>query len=131
MQKDCGLWTFDNVAFLDENTLLVAEDRGDSLHRQLNRMDSIWAFDVRKQNPPGTRMIALGRDSASEKDVQFGEAGTPGFQNEGDNEPSGLHVSDGAASVSDMQGMGVNPESRRVFFTQQHGLNRIFEILIP
>lgn len=122
---------FDNVAFLDENTLLVAEDRGDTLHRQLNRLDSIWAFDIRKQNPHGARLLALGRDSASEKDVQFGEAGTPGFQNEGDNEPTGLHVSDGTASVSEMQGTTINPEARRIFFTQQHGLNRVYEILLP
>jgi hypothetical protein len=38
--------SFDNVAFVDTNTLLAAEDRGDTLHTPLNTLDSIWAFDV-------------------------------------------------------------------------------------
>ncbi len=39
---------FDNVAFADTGLLLTTEDRGDSLHRQLNKLDSIWAFDIRR-----------------------------------------------------------------------------------
>jgi hypothetical protein len=38
--------SFDNLTFADTNTLLVAEDRGDTLHEQLNRLDSVWAFRV-------------------------------------------------------------------------------------
>jgi hypothetical protein len=40
-----------------------------------------------------SRFVALGRDKLSEIDLSL--AGTPGFQNEGDNEPTGLHVSAG------------------------------------
>src|SRR5262249_24262495 len=38
--------SFDNLTFADDRTLLVAEDRGDTLHDQLNKLDSAWAFDV-------------------------------------------------------------------------------------
>jgi hypothetical protein len=41
--------SFDNLTFADANTLLVAEDRGDTLHSELNRLDSIWA--CRKYRP--------------------------------------------------------------------------------
>lgn len=123
--------SFDNLAFLDEHTLLAAEDRGDGLHTSLNRLDSIWMFDTNVQNPSGARFVALGRDSASEVDAGHLDAGTDGYQNEGDNEPTGVHVSDGNASISGMVGTNQDPESRRVFFTQQHGLNRIFEVVFP
>jgi hypothetical protein len=121
--------SFDNLAFVDSHTLLAAEDRGDSLHKQLNRLDSIWAFDVSKKNPNSARLIALGRDTASETDAAFLDASTPGFQNDGDNEPTGLIVSDGSADVDGMIGVPQDPGTVRIFFNQQHGLNRQFEIL--
>jgi len=34
--------SFDNLTFADGRTLLVTEDRGDGLHRQLNLLDSVW-----------------------------------------------------------------------------------------
>src|SRR5207244_7635163 len=35
--------SFDNLTFADDkDTILVAEDRGDTLHDQLNKLDSIW-----------------------------------------------------------------------------------------
>ena len=38
--------SFDNVTFVDDkDTILVTEDRGDTLHDQLNRLDSIWAYN--------------------------------------------------------------------------------------
>ena len=120
--------SFDNLAFVDSHTLLAAEDRGDTLHKQLNRLDSIWAFDVSKKNPNNARFVALGRDTASETDASFLDASTPGFQNEGDNEPTGLIVSDGSAGVDGMIGVNLDPANTRIFFTQQHGLNRLYEI---
>ena len=39
--------SFDNLTFADTNTILATEDRGDTLHTQLNTLDSVWAFDVR------------------------------------------------------------------------------------
>ena len=109
---------FDNIAFADRCTLLAGEDRGDMLHGQLNTMDSVWAFRV--CNPPGRhdhwtarRLIALGRDSQA-----TGE----------DNEPTGLHVSDGKVSIGGTLGRVLTPQTTRWFVTQQHGENRVFEI---
>jgi len=120
--------SFDNVAFLDAHTLLVAEDRGDGLHKQLNRLDSIWAFDIRNSNPSGNRFLALGRDPVSEKDAGYLDAEVDGYQNEGDNEPTGLHVSNGDPSVNGLLGTSVDSHAR-IFFTQQHGMNRVFEVI--
>ena len=38
---------FDNITFVDDkDTILVTEDRGDTLHDQLNKLDSIWAYKL-------------------------------------------------------------------------------------
>ena len=107
--------SFDNLTFADTSTLLVAEDRGDKLHGQLNTLDSVWAFDVRGNNLNPRRLLALGRDQAS---LDGGE----------DNEPTGLHVSEGGVTPQDMQGTHLSPQARW-FVTQQHGLNRVWEIV--
>src|SRR5689334_20028534 len=106
---------------------------GDGLHTQLNKLDSIWSFrlsdddDHDRGNVRDARFVALGRDTASEQDSIL--LGTPGFQNEGDNEPTGTHVSNGDPSIRGMLGTERSLEGARVFFTQQHGLNRIFEVV--
>src|SRR5262249_51117537 len=83
--------SFDNLAFASDRTLLAAEDRGDGLHIQLNKLDSIWAFDVAGVISPW-RLLALGRDPSAFADtLLFGE---------GDNEPTGVHVSDGDPSAA-------------------------------
>src|SRR5262249_34804896 len=38
--------SFDNITFLDANTALVTEDRGETLHQQADALDSLWAFDI-------------------------------------------------------------------------------------
>jgi hypothetical protein len=120
--------SFDNLAFASPNLLLAAEDRGDGLHIQLNTLDSVWAFPIGDdQDESSQRFIALGRDTDSEKDA--GLAGTPGFQNDGDNEPTGLHITNGATSASAMLGTKANLEGARWFVTQQHGKNTVFEIV--
>jgi hypothetical protein len=108
--------SFDNLAFVDDRTLLAAEDRGDTLHNQLNALDSIWAFDVRANGTNPRRFVALGLDAQA---IVFGE----------DNEPTGLHVSEGNSTVQGMQGKSQNPVQARWFFTQQHGNNTVWEIL--
>ena len=120
--------SFDNLTFWRGNVLLATEDRGDSLHRQLNKLDSIWGFNVASA-PHATpvRFVALGRDSASTTDAHLLDASTPGYQNEGDNEPTGLHTSDGKTCIFGLVGTD-DPEEARTFFTQQHGLNTVFEI---
>jgi len=119
--------SFDNLTFADHKTLLAAGDRGDGLHRQLNTLDSVWTFLVDGSAPK--RFIALGRDPASEPDAAFLDASTPGFQNEGDNEPTGLHVSTGSTSLEGLPGTLDNLEHPRAFLTRQHGQNEVWEIV--
>jgi Bacterial protein of unknown function (DUF839) len=69
--------SFDNLAFANEHQLLATEDRGDTLHTQLNTLDSVWAFEVKAKNKSPIRFIALGRDATS---IAHGE----------DNEPTGV-----------------------------------------
>jgi hypothetical protein len=119
--------SFDNLTFANRHTLLATEDRGDTLHKQLNALDSIWAFPLDGSEP--LRLVALGRDQQSENDVALSDAATPGYQNEGDNEPTGLHVSNGSTSKDEQPGTFENLKDARGFFTQQHGANRTYEII--
>jgi Bacterial protein of unknown function (DUF839) len=110
--------SFDNLTFADENVLLAAEDRGDDLHDQLKILDSVWAYDVTKKNIPTARLIALGRDL---------DSSPSGAE---DNEPTGLHFSEGKASIKGLIGTKtLNPNQSRLFFTQQHGENVVWEVL--
>jgi uncharacterized protein DUF839 len=121
--------SFDNLAFVDRDTLLVAEDRGDVLHRQIAILDSVWAYSLRGPDVSVSRFIALGRDPVSLNTANLGDAGTPGLQNDGDNEPTGLHVSSGATDLLHMQGTMLDQGHVRWFFTQQHGEDVTYEIL--
>src|SRR5262245_14771761 len=112
---------FDNLTFADaKDTILVAEDRGDTLHDQLNRLDSVWAYKLVNGNPAGTtvsRFIALGQDSV---------AGMLGAE---DNEPTGLHMSEGDSTINGLIGTTeFKKGSARLFITQQHGQNNLFEV---
>jgi hypothetical protein len=108
--------SFDNVVFANEHQLLAGEDRGDTLHDQLQKLDSIWACDVRVLNGRPIRFLALGRDLV---------ASIPGA---GDNEPSGVFVSNGSTSKKSLPGTEKNLDDARAFFTQQHGYNTVFEV---
>jgi hypothetical protein len=117
--------SFDNVTFLDEDTLLAAEDRGDTLHSQLDTLDSIWSYDITKSygdiNADARRMVALGRDP---------EAIAAPAEN---NEPTGIFVSDGDTKKHGLLGADDPAEQKgvRIFFTQQHGLNKTYEVVGP
>ncbi len=125
---------FDNVAFWDENRIVFVEDRGETLHAQGNALDSGWMFDARKDyssagNQP-KRIIAQGRDPSATIDAGF--LGSAGFQNDGDNEITGLHVSDGDPTVHGLLGVKEPRPFRdgwRVFYTGQHGDNITWEII--
>jgi Bacterial protein of unknown function (DUF839) len=105
--------SFDNLAFANDSQLLAAEDRGDTLHDQLQQFDSVWAFDVK--NKKTLRFIALGRDAS---------AAGPGIE---DNEPTGVFVSSGSPTQDEMLGTKDSLDDARGFFTQQHGDNNVFE----
>jgi hypothetical protein len=132
---------FDNVAFWGENRVVFVEDRGDTLHAQGNvvqpnsgALDSGWLFDTTKNyadpaNQP-IRVIAQGRDPSAT--IDSGLSGTTGFQNEGDNEITGIHVSDGDAGTGGLLGAKIpSPfnDGWRVFYTQQHGDNVTYEVI--
>lgn len=125
---------FDNVAFWDEDRIVFVEDAGDGLHKDRNALDSAWMLDVRKNyadpsNQP-VRIIAQGRDPSAT--IDSGLLGTPGFLNEGDNEITGIHVSDGDASPEGLLGAKIPrpfKDGWRVFYTSQHGDNLTYEII--
>ena len=94
--------------------MLAAEDRGDTLHAQLDKLDSVWAFAI-DGSAAARRFIALGRDSLS---LSKGE----------DNEPTGLHVSVGSTSADGLPGTITNLVKSRAFLTRQHGENVLWEI---
>jgi hypothetical protein len=108
------------------------EDAGDGLHQQRNALDSGYVVDVSDSRPTPVRFLAEGRDPSATIDASLGAAGTPGFNNDGDNEITGIHVSDGNPSVAGLLGVRV-PQlftgSWRAFWTQQHGDNRTHELL--
>jgi hypothetical protein len=125
---------FDNCAFWSKNAIVFVEDAGDTLHAQRNALDSAYLLDVTADYSDPTnqplRILAQGRDASSTIDTGF--LGMTGFQNEGDNEITGFHVSNGDPTADGLLG-AANPhpfrEGWRVFYTQQHGDNNTWEIL--
>ncbi|MDQ1628968.1 MAG: hypothetical protein QOI54_2712 [Actinomycetota bacterium] len=124
--------SFDNLAFADEDHLLVVEDRGDLLHAQLNALDSGWVISVGRAGSPPVRFLAEGRDASATIDSALTDAKVPGFQNDGDNEITGIHVSDGDPSDGGLLGAKqprLFEKGWRLFWTAQHGDNVTSEIV--
>ncbi len=124
---------FDNVAFLSRDVISFVEDAGDGLHTQRNALDSAYAFNVKVDysdpaNQP-VRWLAEARDPSATLDSANGGFG----KNEGDNEITGLHVSDGDTSVRGLLGTDA-PNVRdlrwRWFYTQQHGDNPTYQVVV-
>jgi hypothetical protein len=122
----------DNINFLSKNQLGVVEDAGDGLHASRNALDSGYSFDVNAdysntQNQP-VRWIAEGRDPSATIDSAIGGFG----KNEGDNELTGLLVSNGDPGTDGILGAknpNVGDGKWRWFYTQQHGDNTTWEVL--
>jgi len=124
----------DNTAFWDRTHIVFVEDAGDTLHAQRNALDSAYLFDTTSDysNPANEpkRFIAQGRDPSATIDSGF--SGMTGFQNEGDNEITGFHVSDGDPTIGGILGAKRPHPFRdcwRVFWSQQHGDNVLWEII--
>jgi hypothetical protein len=123
---------FDNIQFLSRDSLGVVEDAGDTLHGQRNALDSGYALDVdldysSPANAP-VRWLAEGRDASATIDAANGGFG----KNDGDNEITGLHVSDGDPSVRGVLGAKAPKlwhDGWRWFYTQQHGDNPTYEVV--
>jgi hypothetical protein len=130
---------FDNVAFWSADQVVFVEDRGDTLHTQHNALDSAFLFDLNADysdanTPPPLRLIAQGRDASATIDsalLALVATTANGFQNDGDNELTGIHISDGDPTKQGILGAKRPRPFRagwRVFYTQQHGDNITYEI---
>ena len=122
---------FDNIAFAAKDQVLVVEDAGDGLHTQRNALDSGYVFDISEEGhhgdaPRAVRWLAEGRDASA----TFDAAGGPSY-NDGDNEVTGIHVSDGDPTTAGVLGAkvpDVHSSAWRTFWTQQHGDNVTWEV---
>ncbi|RNE66751.1 alkaline phosphatase PhoX [Cryobacterium tepidiphilum] len=120
----------DNIQFKSRDELLVVEDAGDALHAQRNALDSGYVIDVSKKagkHATAVRWLAEGRDASAAYDHNM----SPGY-NDGDNEITGVHVSNGDPSVRGLLGATIPSlftNGWRGFWTQQHGDNVTWELL--
>jgi Alkaline phosphatase PhoX len=123
----------DNVTFLSRDLVTFVEDAGDTLHTQRNALDSGFVWNVRKDysdpdNRP-VRWLAEGRDASATLDAANGGFGV----NDGDNEITGVHVSDGNPGPDGLLGAeapDLGDGRWRWFYTQQHGDNPTYEVLL-
>ena len=129
-QGDSAHAGFDNVTFVDRHKAAFAEDAGDTLHTQRHALDSGYLVDVRAdysspQTPAPRRFLAEGRDPSATFDAEH----TTG--NQGDNEITGIHASDGDPGTGGILGAKVPTlfqDGWRLFWTQQHGDNYTWEV---
>ena len=122
----------DNGGFLSRDQLTFVEDAGDALHGQRNALDSGYVFDLRsdysRAGRTPTRWLAEGRDASATIDAANGGFG----KNDGDNEITGMHVSDGDPTAQGILGAKTPTPFEhgwRVFYTQQHGDNPTYEVV--
>jgi hypothetical protein len=122
----------DNGAFLSRDQVTFVEDAGDTLHGQRNALDSGFVFDLRADyshaGDKPTRWLAEGRDASATIDAANGGFG----KNDGDNEITGVHVSDGDPGPQGILGArtpNLFHNGWRWFYTQQHGDNPTLEVI--
>jgi hypothetical protein len=123
--------SLDNLTFLSRDMLAVVQDQGDALHGQVDALDSGFALDAGADfsNPANTpvRWLAEGRDASATID-----AGNTFGKNDGDNELTGVHVSDGDPGTNGILGAkapNLFKGGWRWFYTQQHGDNPTYEVV--
>jgi hypothetical protein len=124
--------SLDNVTFLSRDDVTFVQDAGDTLHTQANALDSgfVWNVKVNYANPANQplRWLAEGRDPSATID-----SANDGFgKNDGDNEITGVHVSDGSPGVDGILGARspkLGRDGWRWFYTQQHGDNPTYEVI--
>ena len=126
----------DNLSFLTKDHLAAVEDAGSKVHGQRKAYDSAYVIDFtadygKPDAAKPVRFIAEGRDKAATMDAKLAALENNGFQNDDDNEITGIHISDGDASVEGLIGTKAPvafADSWRVFYTQQHGDNITYEL---
>ena len=126
----------DNITFLDGDNVISGEDAGDTLHGQRAELDSAFIFPIKSNTPPTPfRFLGEGRDASATID-----SAVTGNGNDGDNEITGLHISDGDPTVRGLigtteprflssDGEGRRKDGWRFFWTQQHGDNVTYEVI--
>jgi hypothetical protein len=122
---------FDNVTFLSRDKITFCEDAGDTLHGQRNALDSAFVWDVDRDYSEGlqpVRWLAEGRDASATLDAANGGFG----KNDGDNEITGLVVSDGDPGADGILGAKLPDIEHgwRWFYTQQHGDNLTYRVVL-
>jgi len=115
--------------------VIFVQDQGDGLHSSINALDSAFMFDVNEDYSGGAqpvKVIAEGRDPSATIDSALGGISGNGFQNEGDNEITGIHESNGDPTADGLLGASI-PQGLtngwRLFYTHQHGDNVTSEII--
>jgi hypothetical protein len=135
---------FDNTAFLSQDKVTFVEDAGDTLHKQRSDdtragvagvdagFDAGYVFDVNTDysasNKQPIRWLAQGRDALAAIDSAYGGFG----KNDGDNEITGVHISNGDPGVEGILGAKAPHLFHggwRWFWSQQHGDNILFEVI--
>ncbi|HEY2740880.1 MAG TPA: hypothetical protein VGI69_01715 [Gaiellaceae bacterium] len=132
--KSATVAGLDNVAFLSRDLVTFVEDAGDTLHTQRKALDSGFIWDVTKDYSTGlqpVRWLAEGRDASATLDSATGGFG----KNEGDNEITGAHVSNGDLGPEGLLGAQVpnlwnSSDKWRWFYTQQHGDNFTWQVVL-
>ncbi|MDX6597255.1 MAG: hypothetical protein QOE87_1142 [Gaiellales bacterium] len=126
---------FDNLTFFEQKSLLVGQDMGDGLHSSINALDSIFQFDVNEDYAGGAQpllVVAEGRDDAATIDSALLGISGNGFQNDGDNETTGIHESNGDPTADGLLGAAIPKglsHGWRLFFNHQHGDNVASEVI--
>ena len=127
---------FDNIAFFSKDLITFVEDAGDGLHTSRNALDSGFIFDVTKDYRPRRTCRSAGSPRAATRRRRSTPPTAASADNEGDNEITGIHVSDGDAGKDGILGAKephpFEPDGNwRVFYTQQHGDNPTYEVIRP
>jgi hypothetical protein len=134
-QSDKNHSSFDNVTFFDKTHVIFVQDQGDGLHTALNALDSAFMFDVNQDYSGGAqplKVIAEGRDPSATIDSAISGISGNGFQNEGDNELTGIHESNGDPTAAGLLGAAIPrglSHNWRLFYTHQHGDNVTSEVI--
>ena len=112
--------SFDNVTFVDDQR----HDPGDGRSRRwVARSVEQARLDLGLQIEQGTSGEKLGGP------IRRTRPGSLGSTRRGGNEPTGLHVSEGDATIGGLIGTReFRTDRARLFFTQQHGENNLFEV---
>jgi secreted PhoX family phosphatase len=134
-QSDKTHSSFDNITFFDKSQVIAVQDQGDGLHSSLNALDSAFMFDAFSDYSGGAqpvKVIAEGRDPSATIDSAIGGISGNGFNNEGDNEITGIHESNGDPTADGLLGAAIPKglgHGWRLFFTHQHGDNVTSEVI--